>query len=203
MREPNITWILGKAGRILVEHGRVVGLAMEDGERHDCAALVVTTGTFLNGLIHVGPEQRPAGRHGEPPSRELAESIKSFGFEWGRLKTGTPPRLASRQHRLRRRGGAAASSSRSAATTTPVAVLVRDGGAVARTRCAAGSCTPTSACAISCAATSTRARSTTDRFRGSARATARRSKTRSCGFRTGSGTRSTSSPKASTSTRST
>jgi tRNA uridine 5-carboxymethylaminomethyl modification enzyme len=54
---------------------------------------VVTTGTFLNGLIHVGREQRPAGRADEPPSRELATSLKSFGFEWGRLKTGTPPRL--------------------------------------------------------------------------------------------------------------
>ena len=92
-REENITWVLGKAGRILVEHGRVVGLAMEDGDAHTCEALVVTTGTFLNGLIHVGPEQRPAGRHGEPPSRELAESIRSFGFDGGRLKTGTPPRL--------------------------------------------------------------------------------------------------------------
>ena len=58
-----------------------------------CRALVVTTGTFLNGLIHIGPEQRPAGRAGEPPSRELAESLKALGFEWGRLKTGTPPRL--------------------------------------------------------------------------------------------------------------
>jgi tRNA uridine 5-carboxymethylaminomethyl modification enzyme len=92
-REPNITWLVGKAGRILVEHGRIAGLAMEDGDRHHCAALVVTTGTFLNGLIHIGDEQRPAGRHGEPPSRELAESIRSFGFEAGRLKTGTPPRL--------------------------------------------------------------------------------------------------------------
>src|SRR5258705_169635 len=51
------------------------------------------TGTFLNGLIHVGPEQRPGGRQGEPPSRELSDSIRSFGFEMGRLKTGTPPRL--------------------------------------------------------------------------------------------------------------
>ena len=92
-REPNIAWLIGKAGRILVEHGRVTGLAMEDGDRHECAALVVTTGTFLNGLIHIGDEQRPAGRHGEPPSRALAESIKSFGFDVGRLKTGTPPRL--------------------------------------------------------------------------------------------------------------
>jgi tRNA uridine 5-carboxymethylaminomethyl modification enzyme len=57
---------------------------------------VVTTGTFLNGLIHVGREQRPAGRAGEPPSRDLAASLKSFRFQWGRLKTGTPPRLARR-----------------------------------------------------------------------------------------------------------
>ena len=92
-REPNLTWLLGKAGCVLVEHDRIVGLAMEGGDRYLCGALVVTTGTFLNGLIHVGPEQRPAGRHGEPPSCELAESIRSIGFQMGRLKTGTPPRL--------------------------------------------------------------------------------------------------------------
>jgi tRNA uridine 5-carboxymethylaminomethyl modification enzyme len=92
-REQNISWIFGKAGRILVEHGRVVGLALEDGPRYACRAIVMTTGTFLNGLVHVGPEQRPAGRAGEPPSHDLAESMKSFGFIWGRLKTGTPPRL--------------------------------------------------------------------------------------------------------------
>ena len=92
-REKNISWIFGKAGDILVEHGRVVGLALEDGPRYACRALVMTTGTFLNGLVHVGPEQRPAGRADEPPSRQLAESLKSFGFTWGRLKTGTPPRL--------------------------------------------------------------------------------------------------------------
>jgi tRNA uridine 5-carboxymethylaminomethyl modification enzyme len=90
---PNISWIIGKAGRILTDRGRVSGLELETGERYACSALVVTTGTFLNGLIHVGTEQRPAGRAGEPPSRDLAESLKSFGFEWGRLKTGTPPRL--------------------------------------------------------------------------------------------------------------
>jgi tRNA uridine 5-carboxymethylaminomethyl modification enzyme len=94
--EKNIDWIFGKAGRILVEHGRVAGLALEDGPRYACDALVMTTGTFLNGLVHVGPEQRAAGRAGEPPSRELAESLKSFGFTWGRLKTGTPPRLDRR-----------------------------------------------------------------------------------------------------------
>src|SRR5216117_2215682 len=91
--EPNVEWLIGKAGRVLVVGGRVVGLAMEDGDAYGCAALVITTGTFLNGLIHIGPEQHPAGRAGEPPSRELATSLKAFGFEWGRLKTGTPPRL--------------------------------------------------------------------------------------------------------------
>ena len=95
-REPNISWILGKAGRILVEHGRLAGLVMEDGDTHRCDALVVTTGTFLNGLVHVGRDRKPAGRAGEPPSRDLAESLKSFGFSWGRLKTGTPPRLHKR-----------------------------------------------------------------------------------------------------------
>jgi tRNA uridine 5-carboxymethylaminomethyl modification enzyme len=94
--EPNIEWILGRAGKILVEHGRVVGLALEEGERCACDALVITTGTFLNGLVHVGREQRPAGRADEPPSRELADSLKSFGFTCGRLKTGTPPRLDRR-----------------------------------------------------------------------------------------------------------
>jgi tRNA uridine 5-carboxymethylaminomethyl modification enzyme len=94
--EPGIEWILGRAGRILVEGSQVVGLELEEGPRFGCRSLVITTGTFLNGLVHVGREQRPSGRAGEPPSRDLAESVKSFGFEWGRLKTGTPPRLARR-----------------------------------------------------------------------------------------------------------
>jgi len=94
--EKNIEWIFGKAGEILVSNGKVTGLALEDGPRYACGALVMTTGTFLNGLVHVGPETRPAGRANEPPSRALAESLKSFGFTWGRLKTGTPPRLDRR-----------------------------------------------------------------------------------------------------------
>ena len=71
----------------------MVGLALEDGDSLEASAVVITTGTFLNGLVHIGPEQLPAGRAGEPPSRDLAESLKSVGFSWGRLKTGTPPRL--------------------------------------------------------------------------------------------------------------
>ena len=95
-REPGLDWIIGRAGRILVEHGRVAGVALEEGGRIGCRAVVVTTGTFLNGLIHVGPETRPAGRVGEPASHALAESLKALGFRWGRLKTGTPPRLDRR-----------------------------------------------------------------------------------------------------------
>ena len=94
--QPGISWIIGKAGHILIDHGRVVGLALETGEAYGCTTLVITTGTFLNGLVHIGREQRPSGRAGEPPSRELAESLKGIGFTWGRLKTGTPPRLSRR-----------------------------------------------------------------------------------------------------------
>jgi tRNA uridine 5-carboxymethylaminomethyl modification enzyme len=94
--EPNIDWLVGRAGRILVAHGRIVGLAFEDGDAYGCRALVITTGTFLNGLVHIGPEQHQSGRAGEPPSRALAESLKGLGFSVGRLKTGTPPRLDRR-----------------------------------------------------------------------------------------------------------
>jgi len=93
---PNIDIVEAKAGGILAAGGRVVGLQLEDGERLSCKALIITTGTFLNGLIHVGRDQRPAGRHGEPPSGALAESIRDLGFTMGRLKTGTPPRLHRR-----------------------------------------------------------------------------------------------------------
>lgn len=91
--EPNITWLFRRAGRVLVEEGHVSGLEFEDGGRASCRALVVTTGTFLNGLVHIGDKQRPAGRADEPPTHQLAESLRAFGFEMGRLKTGTPPRL--------------------------------------------------------------------------------------------------------------
>lgn len=94
--EPNITWLFRRAGAIRTAGGEVSGLQFEDGGEVTCRALVVTTGTFLNGLVHIGDEQRPAGRAGEPPTRALAESLHGLGFEMGRLKTGTPPRLSRR-----------------------------------------------------------------------------------------------------------
>src|SRR5688500_17804420 len=93
---PGIDWVIAPAGAILTRGGRVAGLALEDGRQLAAPALVITAGTFLNGLVHIGDEQIPSGRAGEPPSRALAESLKSFGFAWGRLKTGTPPRLDRR-----------------------------------------------------------------------------------------------------------
>jgi tRNA uridine 5-carboxymethylaminomethyl modification enzyme len=95
-REPNVEWIFRRAGAVLLEGRRIAGLGFEDGGALTCDALVVTTGTFLNGLIHIGDEQHPAGRAGEPPTRQLAQSLAGCGFEMGRLKTGTPPRLHRR-----------------------------------------------------------------------------------------------------------
>ena len=92
-RELNIDWIVGQVGAVVVEGGRAVGVELENGARIGARTVVVTTGTFLNGLIHVGPEQLAAGRAGEPASRVLGESLKRLGLRWGRLKTGTPPRL--------------------------------------------------------------------------------------------------------------
>ncbi|MCA1584964.1 MAG: tRNA uridine-5-carboxymethylaminomethyl(34) synthesis enzyme MnmG [Acidobacteria bacterium] len=91
--QPNIEWLLGRVGAIVTSGGRVVGLETEEGRTFRCQAIIVTTGTFLNGVVHVGPEQRPAGRAGEPPSQRLAEWFRDREFCRGRLKTGTPPRL--------------------------------------------------------------------------------------------------------------
>jgi tRNA uridine 5-carboxymethylaminomethyl modification enzyme len=91
--EPGIEWIVGEAERVEAGAGGVLGIGLSDGRFIACRALVVTTGTFLNGLIHIGPERKAAGRVGEPSAVALSASLKGFGFSWGRLKTGTPPRL--------------------------------------------------------------------------------------------------------------
>ncbi len=81
---------------LIVENNRVIGVEMEDSRRLSAKAVVIATGTFLNGKIHAGPKTYSAGRAGEPASIELAEALKGHGFPVGRLKTGTPPRLDGR-----------------------------------------------------------------------------------------------------------
>ncbi len=75
---------------------RVRGVRLRDGRTVEASAVVITTGTFLNGLVHCGEQTYPAGRSGEPPSVMLGEALRKLGFEVGRLKTGTPPRLDRR-----------------------------------------------------------------------------------------------------------
>jgi len=79
--------------RIVVEDGRVVGVEDHIGVFYRAKAVIITTGTFLNGLIHIGTVHYQAGRAGEMASIHLAESLRELGFEMGRMKTGTPPRL--------------------------------------------------------------------------------------------------------------
>ena len=78
---------------LLVENGSVQGVLGASGQRYQAGAVVITTGTFLRGVIHLGEQQTPAGRVGEQPAVPLAERIESAGFRMGRLKTGTPARL--------------------------------------------------------------------------------------------------------------
>lgn len=92
-REKGINWIRGRVDSVLVTDSKINGVSLATGACYYCKALVVTTGTFLNGVIHIGAEQHAAGRVGEPPARALAESLKALNFRWGRLKTGTPPRV--------------------------------------------------------------------------------------------------------------
>ena len=85
--------IEGGAEDFLMTGDRVVGVRTGDGRELAAAAVVLTTGTFLNGLIHIGNEKTPAGRVGDAPARHLSERLMSFGLALGRLKTGTPARL--------------------------------------------------------------------------------------------------------------
>jgi len=75
---------------------QVRGIQLRDGRAVEAGAVVITTGTFLNGLIHCGENKYPAGRSGEPPAVMLGEALRHLGFDVGRLKTGTPPRLDAR-----------------------------------------------------------------------------------------------------------
>ncbi|MEO0691418.1 MAG: tRNA uridine-5-carboxymethylaminomethyl(34) synthesis enzyme MnmG [Pseudomonadota bacterium] len=90
---PNLTIVEGEAADFLMSGDTVRGVQLADGQELRATAVVLTTGTFLRGVIHIGPERRAGGRMGEKPSVDLAERIDSFGLPLGRLKTGTPPRL--------------------------------------------------------------------------------------------------------------
>ena len=93
---PGLAVIEGEADDILVADGRVEGLRLGDGRTLRAGALVITTGTFLRGLIHIGETRTPAGRAGEQPAIGLAVTLERLGLAMGRLKTGTPPRLDGR-----------------------------------------------------------------------------------------------------------
>jgi tRNA uridine 5-carboxymethylaminomethyl modification enzyme len=89
----NLAVIEGEADELIVVDSRVVGLKLADGRGLTGGAVVITTGTFLRGLIHLGEKNWPAGRVGEAPALGLSRSLEAAGFKLGRLKTGTPPRL--------------------------------------------------------------------------------------------------------------
>jgi tRNA uridine 5-carboxymethylaminomethyl modification enzyme len=95
--QPNLAIRVGEAADLEIgADGRVAAVLTADGARLSCGAVVLTTGTFLRGLIHIGLEKIPAGRVGEKPSLALSETLSRLGFPLGRLKTGTPPRLDGR-----------------------------------------------------------------------------------------------------------
>src|SRR5436853_257431 len=89
----NLSVIEGEADDLIVADDRVGGIRLADGRELSAAAVVITTGTFLRGLIHLGEKNWPAGRVGEAPALGLSKSFEQAGFVLGRLKTGTPPRL--------------------------------------------------------------------------------------------------------------
>src|SRR6187549_3824055 len=92
----NLTVVEGEADDLLIAADRVAGVRLKDGREMSCGAVVLTTGTFLRGLIHLGEKQTPAGRVGEAPAVGLSLTLERIGFALGRLKTGTPPRLDGR-----------------------------------------------------------------------------------------------------------
>jgi len=93
-RLPRLNVIDGEVMGLQSRHGRVIGIALASGEVIDAGAVILTTGTFLGGLLHTGEERRPGGRLGERSSTGLGKALEALGFELRRFKTGTPPRLA-------------------------------------------------------------------------------------------------------------
>ena len=95
-QEPNLRIKQAEVAALAIRDGRVEGVRLRDGRSIECGAVVVTTGTFLNGLAHVGESKYSCGRNGEAPSQLLGDQLRNLGLSWTRLKTGTPPRLDGR-----------------------------------------------------------------------------------------------------------
>ncbi len=95
-REPNLRIRQAEVAALEISNNRVSGVKLRDGRAMTAGAVVVTTGTFLNGLAHVGEQTYACGRNGEAPSQPLGDQLRSLGLGWMRLKTGTPPRLDGR-----------------------------------------------------------------------------------------------------------
>ena len=94
--QENLEIVAGGVFDLHIEDGRARGVVLEDGRTLRADGVVLTTGTFLNGLIHIGESKTPAGRAGEAPALGLSDRLRQAGFALGRLKTGTPPRLDGR-----------------------------------------------------------------------------------------------------------
>jgi len=94
--EPNLRIKQAEVAALTIQNHRVTGVQLRDGRAVDAGAVIVTTGTFLNGLAHVGEMQYTCGRNGEAPSQLLGDQLRTLGLKWTRLKTGTPPRLDGR-----------------------------------------------------------------------------------------------------------
>ncbi len=95
-REPHLRILQAEVAQLAIENGRVTGVLLRDGRTISSDCVVVTTGTFLNGLAHVGEMKYNCGRNGEAPSNLLGDQLRTLGLAWTRLKTGTPPRLDGR-----------------------------------------------------------------------------------------------------------
>lgn len=93
---PNLTILEGEAVDLRMAGGRVSGVVLADGSTIAARSVILTSGTFLRGVIHIGDQRKPGGRMGDRPSVRLAERLDGFGLPMGRLKTGTPPRLDGR-----------------------------------------------------------------------------------------------------------
>src|SRR6202162_468612 len=95
-QEPNLRIKQAEVAALAIQDRRVTGVHLRDGRTIDAGAVIVTTGTFLNGLAHIGEAQYTCGRNGEAPSQLLGDQLRNLGLNWTRLKTGTPPRLDGR-----------------------------------------------------------------------------------------------------------